>query len=348
MTVCVVNSYAWAPKVIENYATNNNIAIPAGTVDPNGNAVCMDGRQGRALHDRPDLYPRLRHSGADRARRRLCHDLPRHAHRFGRYVYATGGNPEAAELAGINTKKITLMIFTLMGGLCAHLGLDLIGAPQLGDQRARPVRRALCDRRSRDRRHLARRRHGHDLRRHAWRAGHAVAAIGHGPARISMRPCSRWSSARCSCSPCSSTPSMASASSEGGDHGERRNRTPLVETSRPLDRLRRHQGRRSCQRRSLSRRSGRAAWPQRRRQVDADQDPVRRLQARRRRHLRQWRAGRHQQSARRQAIRHRDDLPDAGAGRQCRRRRQPLSRPRAADQMGHARRHRHGDARRAR
>ena len=39
--------------------------------------------------------------------------------RFGRYVYATGGNPEAAELAGINTKKITLMIFTLMGVLCA-------------------------------------------------------------------------------------------------------------------------------------------------------------------------------------------------------------------------------------
>ena len=26
--------------------------------------------------------------------------------RFGRYVYAIGGNPEAAELAGINTKTI--------------------------------------------------------------------------------------------------------------------------------------------------------------------------------------------------------------------------------------------------
>ena len=25
--------------------------------------------------------------------------------RFGRYVYAIGGNPEAAELAGINTKQ---------------------------------------------------------------------------------------------------------------------------------------------------------------------------------------------------------------------------------------------------
>lgn len=37
--------------------------------------------------------------------------------RFGRYVFAIGGNPEAAELSGINTKKITLLIFALMGAL---------------------------------------------------------------------------------------------------------------------------------------------------------------------------------------------------------------------------------------
>jgi D-xylose transport system permease protein len=37
--------------------------------------------------------------------------------RFGRYVYATGGNPEAAELAGINTKRLTVMVFALMGAL---------------------------------------------------------------------------------------------------------------------------------------------------------------------------------------------------------------------------------------
>ena len=37
--------------------------------------------------------------------------------RFGRYVFAIGGNPEAAELAGINTKRMTLMIFALMGAL---------------------------------------------------------------------------------------------------------------------------------------------------------------------------------------------------------------------------------------
>ena len=37
--------------------------------------------------------------------------------RFGRYVYAIGGNPEAAELAGINTSWITMMVFALMGVL---------------------------------------------------------------------------------------------------------------------------------------------------------------------------------------------------------------------------------------
>ena len=37
--------------------------------------------------------------------------------RFGRYVYAIGGNPEAAELAGINTRRITVLVFMLMGML---------------------------------------------------------------------------------------------------------------------------------------------------------------------------------------------------------------------------------------
>jgi D-xylose transport system permease protein len=32
-------------------------------------------------------------------------------------VYATGGNPEAAELSGINTKWLTVKVFALMGTL---------------------------------------------------------------------------------------------------------------------------------------------------------------------------------------------------------------------------------------
>ena len=37
--------------------------------------------------------------------------------RFGRYVFAIGGNPEAASLSGINTRSMTVKIFALMGGL---------------------------------------------------------------------------------------------------------------------------------------------------------------------------------------------------------------------------------------
>jgi D-xylose transport system permease protein len=39
--------------------------------------------------------------------------------RFGRYVYAYGGNPDAAELAGINTRWTILKTYILMGVLCA-------------------------------------------------------------------------------------------------------------------------------------------------------------------------------------------------------------------------------------
>ena len=42
--------------------------------------------------------------------------------RFGRYVYAIGGNPEATELAGINTRWTIMKTFILMGVLCAISG----------------------------------------------------------------------------------------------------------------------------------------------------------------------------------------------------------------------------------
>jgi D-xylose transport system permease protein len=38
--------------------------------------------------------------------------------KFGRYIYGIGGNPEAAELAGVNVKLVTLLIFVIMGILC--------------------------------------------------------------------------------------------------------------------------------------------------------------------------------------------------------------------------------------
>ncbi|WP_407571826.1 sugar ABC transporter permease [Deinococcus altitudinis] len=44
------------------------------------------------------------------------------ATRFGRYVFAYGGNPEAARLAGINTTRLTILVFSLMGVLAALAG----------------------------------------------------------------------------------------------------------------------------------------------------------------------------------------------------------------------------------
>ncbi len=50
--------------------------------------------------------------------------------RFGRYIYATGGNPDAAELSGINTRWLTVKIFALMGALTAIA--SVIASARLG------------------------------------------------------------------------------------------------------------------------------------------------------------------------------------------------------------------------
>jgi D-xylose transport system permease protein len=42
--------------------------------------------------------------------------------RFGRYVFAIGGNPDAAELGGINTRRTVMMTFVVMGVLAAVSG----------------------------------------------------------------------------------------------------------------------------------------------------------------------------------------------------------------------------------
>jgi putative multiple sugar transport system permease protein len=42
---------------------------------------------------------------------------------LGRHIYAVGGNPEAAELSGINVKRITYVVFGSMGMLSALSGM---------------------------------------------------------------------------------------------------------------------------------------------------------------------------------------------------------------------------------
>ncbi|MEO6013432.1 MAG: ABC transporter permease, partial [Devosia sp.] len=45
-----------------------------------------------------------------------------HRTAFGRHLHATGDDPVAAELAGINTKRVLLVTYTLAGGICALAG----------------------------------------------------------------------------------------------------------------------------------------------------------------------------------------------------------------------------------
>lgn len=47
--------------------------------------------------------------------------------RTGRGVYAVGGNPEIARLAGINSRRITMLCYTLSGVLAGLSGLILVG-----------------------------------------------------------------------------------------------------------------------------------------------------------------------------------------------------------------------------
>lgn len=56
---------------------------------------------------------------------------------WGRHVYATGDDPEAAELVGINTSRVLLSVYTTAGVICAFAGWALIGrigsiSPQAG------------------------------------------------------------------------------------------------------------------------------------------------------------------------------------------------------------------------
>ena len=58
---------------------------------------------------------------------------------FGRYVYAVGGNREAAFLAGVNTRRVTLLVYVLNGLLVGLAGLVLAsrlgaGLPNVGVQ----------------------------------------------------------------------------------------------------------------------------------------------------------------------------------------------------------------------
>lgn len=94
--VMVMNAYPWPKGIIRRYAAANNIEVPEGGIFiSHGFAI-----------------PVLVAIAVGIVMTFLANRT-----RFGRYVFAIGGNPEAAELAGINTRKMTMLIFSLMGAL---------------------------------------------------------------------------------------------------------------------------------------------------------------------------------------------------------------------------------------
>lgn len=99
--IAVVNAYPWPPGSVRRYAQANNIALPAG-----GLFVA----HGIAI-------PVLIAIGVGVAVTFLAKRTA-----FGRYVYAIGGNPEAAALAGVNTRWVVVKVFMLMGFLAGLSG----------------------------------------------------------------------------------------------------------------------------------------------------------------------------------------------------------------------------------
>lgn len=100
--VLVVNAYPWPIGIVRRYAQTHNITIPdGGLFISHGFAIPV------ILAVAVGIVMTF---VATRTK-------------FGRYVFAIGGNPEAAELAGINTRRVTMMVFVVMGMLCAISGV---------------------------------------------------------------------------------------------------------------------------------------------------------------------------------------------------------------------------------
>jgi D-xylose transport system permease protein len=96
LAVWIANSYPWPRGLARQYAEANNI------VEPEGGLIIAHGIANPVI-----IMIGVALVVAFIANRR----------KFGRYVYAIGGNPEAAVLSGINTRWTIVKVFILMGVL---------------------------------------------------------------------------------------------------------------------------------------------------------------------------------------------------------------------------------------
>jgi D-xylose transport system permease protein len=99
--VWAFNSYLWPPALATRYAAENGITEPEGGLKISAGVS----------------WPVIALIGVTIAMTFIATRT-----RFGRYVFAIGGNPEAAELSGINTRRTIMKTFILIGILCAISG----------------------------------------------------------------------------------------------------------------------------------------------------------------------------------------------------------------------------------
>lgn len=113
----IVNAYPYPPRVAERFALDNGIPIPPGVEDRAGTDICMAGEKVVSCLDGLSFATGYPIPVLITLAVAVTMTFIARRTRFGRYVFATGGNPEAAELAGVNTKWLTVKVFTLMGAL---------------------------------------------------------------------------------------------------------------------------------------------------------------------------------------------------------------------------------------
>jgi D-xylose transport system permease protein len=115
----VMNSYPWPYRLAQSYAKANGVTLPVGVENKDGDAICMAADQvvrcieGYIIptgYSVPVVVALVVGFAMSFITTRTA---------FGRYVFAIGGNPEAAELSGIDTKKMIVKVFALMGVLVA-------------------------------------------------------------------------------------------------------------------------------------------------------------------------------------------------------------------------------------
>ena len=299
--VCAANSYSW-PR-----------ASPASA--PRRTASRSAGRAADPARDRHTRSSSLLVVG-------LVMTFIATRRRFGRYVFAIGGNPEAAELAGINTRRTIMKTFVVMGvlsrasarssqppgsnsaasGLGTVAELDVIAAAVIGGTSFAggigTIPGAVLG----------------AVVMQSLRLGHGAAEVRHpGPGhRGRGRPCRRgrprhrhpaasYVNARDQdCRPAAPMRRPQPPNIRRGIAGSGRRARAARRDARHPRRLRRRPRRRRRDRRPVPGRGRRPGRRQRRRQVDADAGAVRAPSAGHGRDPRQRRAGHDQQPARRQ------------------------------------------------